>query len=133
MDVRLDSLPFDFEGRHYILRCNMNVLADVQIAYNGDLTPALNDRGTLRSVLEFLAAMMNDYADEQGWFEPGTTEQGFPCAPELAKRFTARSLGRKLRREDIPKAEIFRLVWAGITPQRSQTDEKPTQDGSRGN
>ena len=133
MDVRLDSLPFDFEGRHYILRCNMNVLADVQIAYNGDLTPALNDRGTLRSVLEFLAAMMNDYADEQGWFEPGTTEQGFPCAPELAKRFTARSLGRKLRRDQIPQKDIFLLVGRALVPQRAKTEEQPEESGDRGN
>lgn len=133
MDVRLDSLPFDFEGRHYILRCNMNVLADVQIAYNGDLTPALNDRGTLRSVLEFLAAMMNDYADEQGWFEPGTTEQGFPCAPELSKRFTARSLGRKLRRDQIPQKDIFLLVGRALVPQRAKNEGQPEESGDRGN
>ena len=133
MDVRLDSLPFEFEGRHYTLRCNMNVLADVQIAYNGDLSPALNDRGTLRSVLEFLAAMMNDWADEQGWFEPGVSEQGFPCAPELAKRFTSRSLGRKLRREQIPVKEIFMLVGAALVPQNGKTEGQPQQDGSRGN
>lgn len=133
MDIRLDSLPFEFDGKHYILRCNMNVLADVQIAYNGDLMPALNDRGTLRSVLEFLAAMMNDYADEQGWFEPGTTELGFPCAPELSKRFTARSLGRKLRRGQIPVKEIFLLVGRALVPQGDKNDQQPEEDGDRGN
>lgn len=133
MDVRLDSLPFDFEGRHYILRCNMNVLADVQLAYDGDLTPALNDRGTLRSVLEFLAAMMNDYADEQGWFEPGTTPDGFPCAPELSKPFTRRSLGRNLRREQVPVKEIFLLVGAALVPQKATSEEQPPKDGNSGN
>lgn len=133
MDVRLDSLPFEYEGRIYTLRCNMNVLADVQIAYNGDLTPALNDRGTLRSVLEFLAAMMNDWADEQGWFEPGVTEQGFPCAPELAKRFTARSLGRKLRRDQIPQKDIFLLVGRALVPQRAKNEDRPEESGDSGN
>lgn len=133
MDIRLDSLPFDFDGRHYVLRCNMNVLADVQIAYNGDLTPALNDRGTMRSALEFLAAMMNDYADEQGWFEPGTTPQGYECAPELPKRFTARSLGRRLRREQIPFKEIFLLVGRAVVPQSAQSDAQDERKGEPGN
>ena len=133
MDIRLDSLPFDFDGKRYILRCNMNVLADVQIAYKGDLTPALNDRGTLRSALEFLAAMMNDYADEQGWFEPGRTPEGYECAPELAKRFTARSLGRKLRRERIPFKELFLLVGRAVVPQGAKYERPTDADGEPGN
>lgn len=133
MDIRLDSLPFDFDGRHYVLRCNMNVLADVQIAYKGDLTPALNDKGTLRSALEFLAAMMNDYADEQGWFEPGTTPQGYECAPELAKRFSARSLGRRLRREQIPFKEIFLLVGHAVVPQSAKNEAQDERKGEPGN
>ena len=133
MDIRLDSLPFDFDGRHYVLRCNMNVLADVQIAYNGDLTPALNDRGTMRSALEFLAAMMNDYADEQGWFEPGTTPEGYECAPELSKRFTFRSLGRRLRREQIPFKEIFLLVGRAVVPQSAQNKAQDERKGEPGN
>lgn len=134
MDIRLDELPFDYDGKHYILRCNMNVLADVQIAYDGDLSPALNDRGTLRSVLEFLAAMMNDYADEQGWFDPGVTQEGYPCAPELSKRFTARQLGRKLRREEIPQTEIFALVVKAIVPLRAQQAGDATgKNGEPGN
>lgn len=124
MDIRLETLPFDFDGRHYILRCNYNVLADVQLAYDGDLSPALSGRGTMRSVLEFLAAMLNDYADEQGWFEPGTTPAGYPCAPELSKRFTARQLGRKLRREEIPAGQIMSMVFGAITPKRVTEDEK---------
>lgn len=133
MDLRLEELPFEFDGRRYILRCNMNVLADVQIAYKGDLTPALNDRGTLRSALEFLSAMMNDYADEQGWFEPGVTDDSYECAPELAKRFTARSLGRKLRREQIPFKEIFLLVGHAVVPQRAKNEQPEGNDGEPGN
>lgn len=133
MDLRLETLPFDYDGKHYQLRCNMNVLADVQIAYNGNLTPALNDKGTFRSVLEFLAAMMNDWADEQGWFEPGVTPEGYPCAPELPRRFTARALGRKLRREDIPMQEIFALVGRALVPQRAKTEQADKADDEPGN
>ena len=118
-DVRLREVPFELDGRSYTLRCNMNVLADVQEAYNGDLGPALSTRGTLRSALEFLAAMLNEDADRQGLFDPGVTRDGYPCAPELDKRFTARQLGRKLKREEIPMVEIFTLVTAELTPGRA--------------
>lgn len=105
-DLRLKEFPFEFEGRRYTLRCNMNVLADVQEAYAGDISPALSTRGTLRSSLEFLAAMLNDDADLQGLFTSG----------ELTERFTARKLGRKLKREQIPMVEIFSLVTAELSP-----------------
>lgn len=105
-DVRLREVPFELDGRPYTLRCNMNVLADVQEAYGGDMTPALSTRGTLHSSLEFLAAMLNEDADLQGLFASG----------ELPERFTARKLGRKLKREQIPMLEIFQLVTAELSP-----------------
>lgn len=110
-DIRMKEVPFEFEGRTYTLRCNMNVLADVQEAYNGDITPALSTRGTLRSSLEFLAAMLNEDADLRGLFASG----------ELTKRFTARELGRKLKREQIPMAEIFTIVTTELTPENVET------------
>lgn len=67
MDIRLQTKPFDFEGKTYQLCCNMNVLADVQEAFGGDISAALDGPATVRSVLEFLTAMLNDYAEEQGW------------------------------------------------------------------
>lgn len=127
MDLRLQSVPFEYEGRHYELRCNMNVLADVQLAYGGDLTPALYGRGTLRSVLEFLAAMMNDWADEQGWFVPD------PYTGEtiLKDHFTMRRLGRKIRREDIPMTKIFALVSEAIKkPKTEQAGPDPDDPGN---
>ena len=66
-DIRLKHEPFEFDGRTYMLSYNMNVLADVQSAYGGDISRALNGRATTASFLEFLTAMLNDYADEQGW------------------------------------------------------------------
>lgn len=123
-DLRLENALFSFEGRSYTLRCNMNVLADVQAAYGGDLTPALSGRGTIRSVLEFLAAMMNDYADEQGWFEPDP----YTGKAVLPGRFTARKLGRKLDREDIPMVKIFALVTAAVAPKKSADAEPDPHD-----
>ena len=123
-DIRLREIPFELDGVKYTLRCNMNVLADVQEAYGGDLTPALSMRGTFHSALEFLAAMLNEDAEIRGLFEPGVTPDGYPCAPELSKRFTARQLGRKLKRDQIPMTQIFSLVTAELTPPRAEEQEK---------
>ena len=101
-DIRLEEVPFELDGKAYLLRCNMNVLADVQEAYDGDLTAALSEKNTFKSVLTFLAAMLNDYADEQGWQE----------------RYTAKQLGRKFKRFDLPAEKVMGVVIRAITPEK---------------
>lgn len=93
MDIRLKTTPFEFEGKTYMLCCNMNVLADVQEAFGGDLNAALTAKTSVRSTLEFLAAMLNDCADGNGW-------------PE---RYTVKQLGRKLPAILFP--EVAPMVW----------------------
>lgn len=109
MDLRQKELPFVFEGRTYKLRCNMNVLADVQEASGGRISASLSGKAKLKNSLMYLAAMMTDYADEQGW----TDENGMPLT------FTWRTLGRVLRPEEVPQAEILRLVLDALTPPKS--------------
>lgn len=117
-DIRLEEIPFEFEGKTYMLRVNMNVLADVQEIYGGTITDALTGGKPYRSVTEFLAAMMNDYADEMGW-------------PE---RFTRRSLGRKLGPNQLPAKEIFGLVTRAIAPPQevsaADTENQTPEDGA---
>ena len=79
-DIRLKTAKWTFGGREWELTCNMNVLADVQALYGGDLTKALEAAGSFRTVLDFLACMMNDYADTMGW----------------QARYTSKDLGRLL-------------------------------------
>lgn len=112
MSIKLETLPFEYEGKTYQLRCNMNVLSDVQDLHDGDLGAALDEKRPLRSVLEFLAAMMNDYADEMGW-------------PE---RFTARQLGRKLTRPELP--EVMRLVVSSLIAEK-RSDDTPAEDAEK--
>lgn len=119
-DIRLEEIPFEFDGKTYQLRCNMNVLADVQAAYGGTISGALSGENPTQSVLEFLSAMMNDYADEQGW-------------PE---RYTAKQIGRKLPMHAVKTLDIMGLVARSITPPASDaapvsgpdTSEKPPED-----
>lgn len=115
MDIRLKTVPFEWEGRTYNLCCNMNVLADVQEAFDGNFDAALSQKSTLRGVLAFLAAMLSDAADTMG-------------APE---RFTAREIGRKLplaRRVEVQNL-VMGLVMASCAPdgQSAGGDEKNAQ------
>ena len=114
-DVRLEERPFEFAGRTYKLRCNMNVLADVQNAFGGAIAGALNGEDPTRSVLEFLAAMMNDYADEMGWDE----------------RFTARQLGRKLPLYVTRELDIMGLVTRSITPPDAVSEADTENEADR--
>lgn len=111
-DIRLEVLPFEYTGKTYMLRCNMNVLADVQEANDGDIGAALNSANIFKSVLEFLSAMLNDFADEQGW-------------PE---RVTAKQLGRELKYYQVPKNEIMRLVTDAMIPDTAEEDTTESAD-----
>lgn len=98
MDIRLMQATYEYGGKTYLLRCNMAVVADVQEECGGDLLSALDHKSSLRSKLMFLAAMMNDYADEQGW-------------PD---RFSWRKLGRTVHLQDSVLQDVSRLVAAEI-------------------
>lgn len=115
-DIRLESIPFELQGKTYQLRCNMNVLADVQEEYGGDLGAAINEASPIRSVLHFLAAMLNDYAEEQGW-------------PE---RFSHRQLGRIFpNAKKIPAADVMRLVTTALVPDTTVSGD--TEAAESGN
>lgn len=130
-DLRLETLPYEYEGRRYLLRCNMNVLADVQEMNGGTISPALEGKRGQKTALQFLAAMMNDYADEQGWFDE--PEDG--SEPVLAKPFTPRGLGRVLSIFEVPSAQILGLVRRALTPVKTAQDgDETTEPGdSSGN
>ena len=108
----------------------MNVLADVQEMNGGFIDPAFDEKRAQKSVLQFLAAMMNDYADEQGWFD----EPEGGGKPVLAEPFTPRGLGRVLSIFDVPSAKILGLVTRAITPVReTKEDESGAEPGDAGN
>ena len=130
MDLRLESVPFTFEGRTYELRCNMNVLADVQEMNAGRISPAFDGKRGQKTALQFLAAMMNDYADEQGWFDPDPVTG----TAILAKPFTPRALGRAVGFYDLPAAQIMGLVTRALTPptgaNNETTGDRPENPGN---
>lgn len=117
-DVRQKTAEYEYNGRIYNLTCNMNVLADVQEEYDGDLMRALRSVTSLKSTLRFLAAMLNDAAETQDL----RGEDGkLLCV-------TARELGRKLTMTQVTDAAqlITKLIMAAM-PDREDT-EKPAQE-----
>ena len=105
--------PLELAGKRYRLRGNMNVLADVQEEYDGDFMESLNGKKAMKGILVFLAAMLNDYADEMGW-------------PE---RFTAKQLGRRLHQDEIPGVKIMALVTEAVLPRvKEKNQEAPEPD-----
>lgn len=117
MDIRLKTVPFEWEGTVYNLCCNMNVLADVQEAFNGDLDAAVSQKSSLRGVLEFLAAMLNDASENIG----------------TSERFTARELGRKLpvaRRVEVQKL-VMDLFLASCAPVESASDDEGAEKNEK--
>lgn len=120
-DIKPREVAWRFDGRDWVLRCNNNVLAEVQIVNGGELSPILSLKRTLKSVLQLLAAMLNDYADEQKWVD----EKGF------AIRYTEKQLGRRLSlatlnrlAPDIMRMTILAVRDAGGEAENSSEDEK---------
>lgn len=114
------TVDYELDGRKYRLMCNMNVLADVQDEYNGNLVQALNAVHGLKSTLVFLAAMLTDAADTQGI----TDENGLPL------RFTSKQLGRKLTMHQTLEAgtKIYPLIQAAVEPPEEEAGEKTSED-----
>lgn len=110
MDLRLKEEPYVFDGHTYLLRCNMNVLADVQEAYGGNISAALRQSTSVRTINTFLTAMINDYADEMGW-PSYTVKQVGRLLPTDSKSMTART------------EMVMRLVTAAVAADR-QTDSE---------
>ena len=117
--TKLNTVDYELEGRVYRLSCNMNVLADVQDEYDGNLLRALNTVHGLKSTLAFLAAMLTDAADTQGI----TDENGLPLV------FTRKQLGRKLTLAQTVEAGklIYPLVRAEVL-KNAGAETEPQED-----
>ena len=118
MSLRLEEQRLEIDGKVYVLRCNMAVLDALEDTYGS--FQAVMDLPMTDGLPALLAAMLNDYADEQGWEE----------------RWTPKAVGRKLGLHDIPKSEIMRLVPQAIVPPNvssQDTQEAGPDPGHSGN
>lgn len=113
MDVRLKTIPLEFDGETYQLTVNMNVLADVQEENGGDMRAVLSEKRILTGLLAFLSAAINEAADAKG----------------LQKRYTPRQVGRLLTPEQFfalqtPMMELVAAaLGTGAPEDPSETEE----------
>lgn len=116
MSIRLEEKPFEFEGKTYLLRCNMAVLDTLQDEADGDFG-SLMRMTPIKGAAKFLTAMLNDYAEEQGW-------------PE---RYSVDALKYRVSFAMIQDLDVLGLVTRGVMPlvaRQAQTQPAPE---SRGN
>lgn len=113
MDIRLKTEAFEFDGRTFQLCCNMNVLAEVQEAFGGNFYAALRSNYSIRGLMTFLTAMLNDYADRQDWdlhYEVAQVGRLLdPSAAAISKRNTM----------------IMGLVTSALTPATPAEEDTP--------
>lgn len=116
-DIRLKTEQFDYDGRSFTLACNMNVLADVQEAYGGQVLDVLRGKSSTRGILVYLAAMLNDCADSEGW----------------PKRYTAKQLGRSLLPSQLDEivSKIMPLIKISFIPREQENKPQGEDDGSK--
>ena len=111
MSIRLETKPFELEGKTYILCCNMAVLDALQDAHGGDFGE-LFQLPVRQCTVEVLAAMLNDYAEEQGWEE----------------RWTPQQLKRKFIYSYLVEEDIFGMFQRALIPQKTDHGaEQPQQ------
>lgn len=117
MDVRLKEVPFHFDCRDWTLCCNMWILAEVQEEEGGDFSALISGKHEMKSILQFLAAMLNFDAKERG----------------IPTRYTAREVGRKLTFPEFQQISgaVMELVVAAVkaddTAGDAPADEKNAQ------
>ena len=104
MSLRLEQIPYEFEGKTYMLRCNMAVLEDIQEAHGGNLEEALDPDHAIHSAVEFLTAMLNDYADDQGWEE----------------RWTPAQLKRRISHAMLMELDLVSMLFRSLSPARKE-------------
>lgn len=107
-DLRLKTADVTVGGRTYKISCNMNVLADVQEMYEGNMSKALEDT-TANGMRNFLTAMVNDARDSLGE-EP----------------LTAKQVGREISFSNAKKI-VIPLILAAFVPSKNKQQEEPEE------
>lgn len=114
MDIRLKELPFSICGCDLTLRCNMNVLADLQEA--GHLDKMLDGSMALRSFNRLLAAMVNEAADAEG----------------VDLCVTDRDIGREVSWTEFQRirGDVFGLLVAAVAVPEDEAEEEQPKNGA---
>ena len=114
--LRLEEVPFEFDGKTFLLRCSMAALENMQESQDGDFA-ALLEMPATKSTVIFLAAMLNAYAEEQGW-------------PE---RYSTDALKYRVSFAMIQDLDVLGLVTRGVMPLVARQAQAQPAPENRGN
>lgn len=101
--IRLEKKRLEFDGRVWEICCNMAVLDALQTAHGGSFS-ALAEMDPIKSVTEVLAAMLNDYAEDQGW--------------EI--RYTPRKIAKMVPLGAMKDLDIMGMFWRSVSPDEAE-------------
>lgn len=71
ISIKLEEKSIELDGKTYVLHVNMSVLDRIQTACGGEIS-ALLEKSLFESNAIVMAAMLNDWAEDQGWEEKWT-------------------------------------------------------------
>lgn len=115
--LKLEEKRFELDGQTYTLRCNMAVLERVEDAH-GDMEAVMNIP-VRQAEVEYLAAMLNDDAEERG----------------IHVIWTPDALKRKLSYAMLKELDIMGMVYRAISPAdatgpMAEADTAPDNSGN---
>ncbi len=72
--LRLEEKSIELNGRTYVLRVNLSVLDRIQVECGGQINDLLK-KSMFDGNAITMAAMLNDYAEDQGWDQDWTARK----------------------------------------------------------
>ena len=104
MTIKLEEKTIELCGNTYVLHANMSVLDRVQEQHDGDIAKLMSTPVN-QAMAEILSAMLNDWAEDQGWEEEWTVRK--------VKKYFSAAMLRDL--------DVIGMFFRALTPVKSQT------------
>lgn len=103
MTIKLEEKTIELGGKTYVLHVNMSVLDRLQEAHDGNIGQLMKN-SLNQAMTETMAAMLNDWCEDQGWEQDWT-------AGKVKKYFTLAML-REL--------DVIGMLFRAMTPAKSK-------------
>ena len=112
--IRLEEKPIQLGDRTYILRMNMSVLERIQEACGGEIKGLMHKNMYDGNAIT-VAAMLNDYAEDQGW------EQDW----------TDRKVKKLFNPAMMKMLDVTGMFFRAMTPETEEGTAKTAADGPK--
>ncbi len=113
--IKLETKQVEFDGRVFEISCNMAVLEALQTAHES--LNAVLALPPFQAAAELLAAMLNDYAEDQGW--------------EI--RYTPKQVERRTNLQALNELGVLGMFLRAVTDEAEAPAEDPPVGAGEGN